>query len=252
MSQGEDYIAFEAKHLLPGAETKWIAVRAQVFRGSDGQPNRILGVAMDVTERHDAEDRLQIAARELQHRVKNTLAVVQTLASQTFRGGRSADESLGVFSARLRALANATEIVTRSEWLDANVRDILDLVTMPYRDATADAFTFEGPTVMLPSKSAIGLGMAIHELCTNATKYGALGHPGGRVEIRWSSDTGKRVRLLWRETGGPPVREPERRGFGTRLLERGVFEGASGQIRLDFDPLGVICRIEMPGSEPLS
>lgn len=242
VARGDRQIQVEAKYIWPDGTVKWLAIRANVEMDPDGSPSRAIGIVMDITERREAEERLRVVARELQHRVKNSLAVVQTVAAQTFRSQRPVAEMLSAFTGRLQALAVPTDLLTLTDWSGAELTDVLEKVTRPYRDAEADVFTFTGPPVSLPSSIAIAMAMGMHELCTNALKYGALSVPNGRVEVRWRADD-QWLSLQWSETGGPPVSEDPKTGFGTKLLRRGLLEGPNGQVDLDFSAAGVICRI---------
>lgn len=243
MSRGETQLEFEVKHLWPDGTIKWLAIRAQLVQ-HPSKGVRVIGVALDITERRLAEDRMMLVARELQHRVKNSLAVVQTLADQTFKG-RATPEAMHSFAGRLQALAAATEVMTRSNWADADIAEVVAQITRPYRDAGRDPFIVEGPSVPLRSKLALAMGMAVHELSTNAVKYGALSASDGRVHVTWSLDDRGDLRFIWRETGGPPVAPPTQRGFGTRLLQRGLFDMPDGQVELIFEQSGVTCVIAL-------
>lgn len=249
MQRGETQMQFEAKHIWPDGTVKWLAIRAQLLKNDAGVPVRAIGVVMDVTERRTMEDRLAIVARELQHRVKNSLSVVQTIAAQTFRPSRPYAEALPAFTGRLQALAVATDIITRTDWMDGSVAEIVDQVTQPYRDATKDAFRLSGPEIGVPSKVAVGLGMALHELCTNALKFGALSGPEGLIDLEWREENDW-LEVTWRESGGPVILPPVSTGFGSRLLTKGIFEGPSGSVELRFHSEGVVCFIRANVSRP--
>jgi PAS domain S-box-containing protein len=242
LARGENQIQVETKIIWPDGTARWLAVRAQVINDDHGVPNRAIGVALDITTRRQLEDRLTLVARELQHRVKNALTVVQTIASQTFREPRPYKEAIEAYSGRLRALAEGTDIVTREDWSDAGIREVIERVTSPYRGADADPFEMRGGDFTVPSKVAIGLSMALYELCSNAVKYGSLSSDGGRVIIEWKTDGGW-LELRWRESGGPPVPSQPSAGFGTKLLRRGIFEGETGSVDLDFRSDGIVCTI---------
>lgn len=242
MQRGEANLNFEAKHIWPDGTVRWIAIRAQVVSDASGAPQRVIGVVMDITQRRAAEEQLSIVARELQHRVKNSLTVVQTLAAQTFKPGRPYPEAIAAFTGRLQALSTATDVLTRSDWSSGSLKEVIDQVLGPYRDDAHDRFDIVGQDVAAPSKVVMGVGMALHELCTNALKYGALSGPTGRVSVSWQQIDGW-LDLEWRETGGPPVNPSAAPGFGTRLLRRGIFEGAAGGVDLELLPAGVVCHL---------
>lgn len=241
---GNRTIRFEAKHQWPDGVVKWISVRAEVLVNDEGVPTRVIGVAMDVTDRRRYEEHLRLTARELQHRVKNSLAVVQSIAVQSFRGSRSKEEGIDVFSGRLRALASATDLLTKANWEAIAVKDIVDEILHPFRDVERNRIAAHGDEVRIPSTVAVSLGMALHELCTNAVKYGALSNEIGTVSVNWKV-SGEGMLLEWRETGGPPVSPPTGGGFGTKLLTRGLLDDGTGSVDLHFDPAGVRCIITL-------
>lgn len=241
-AKGDRTIRFEAKHQWPDGVVKWIGVRARILVDDQGAPTRVIGVAMDVTERHRYEEQLQLTARELQHRVKNNLAVVQSIAAQSFRGSASKEEGVAVFAGRLRALASATELLTKGNWEAVPVAEIVEEILRPFRDEKRSHFTFEGAPIRIPSNIAVTLGMALHELGTNAVKYGALSNDRGVVAVRWQPNAAGIV-IDWQEKDGPAVAPPARSGFGTKLLTRGLFDDGTGRVDLAFDPAGVRCTI---------
>lgn len=242
VARGEKSIRFEAKHLWPDGTVKWISVRAQLVVDAEGIPQRVIGVAMDVTDRRFAEERLVVTARELQHRVKNSLTVVQAIATQTFRSAKTKEEGVATFSGRLHALAAATELVTQGNWTTVSVRGVVDEITSPYRNDAGTRFRMDGDDETVGSTNAVSLGMALHELCTNAIKYGALSAEGGYVEIAWRTKDGI-LTLTWQEVNGPPVSVTGSKGFGTRLLTSGLFDPGVGKVELEFRSTGVFCRL---------
>lgn len=185
---------------------------------------------------------LRLLINELNHRVKNTLAIVQGIAWQSFRTGGVPETVREAFEGRLTALAAAHDVLTRQNWEAGSILHIVAEATAPHH-AGDGRLTAEGPSVDLEPKTAVALALAMHELATNAVKYGALSTPGGRVEVRWTADGGM-LRLTWRESGGPPVAPAAQRGFGARLLEHGLAAELGGEVTLDFRPEGLICRVE--------
>jgi PAS domain S-box-containing protein len=209
----------------------------------------------DITERKKAEEHQSLLINELNHRVKNTLATVQSIAAQSFREAEASGEAGRValtraaFEARLFALARAHDVLTQENWESAGLRDIIDQAVAPYRGGVDyHVFITEGPNLRVTPQMALSLSMALHELCTNAVKYGALSRSGGHVHVSWSAvnDQERRLRLVWRERDGPPVAPPTRRGFGTRLIERGVARELGGQVTLSYDPEGLTCKVDVP------
>lgn len=221
---------------------RWLLDRAVAFeRTPDGRIAKTLSAAIDIDERKRAEDRRKLLINELNHRVKNTLAAVQSIARQTLRGGRSAEQTIEQFTARLVALSAAHDVLTRENWEGAALREIVAGALAPF-SLGQDRVVIEGPEVRLPARTALGLAMALHELATNALKHGALSGEEGVVRIGWSA-SGDRLDLEWRESGGPPTAAPDHGGFGVRLLTQGLPAELGGTVELDFDPVGVVCRI---------
>jgi two-component sensor histidine kinase len=191
-----------------------------------------------LAERGQYEDELRLLNRELAHRMKNTLAMVQAIISQSLRGASSLTEASTTINARIQTLAKAQDLLTGMSVTAAEITAITDAALAPHRDG-ADRIHIHGPRVYLSAQQALGLSLAVHELATNATKYGALSVPHGRVDITWSHHLGDGFSFDWRESHGPTVIEPTRRGFGSRLTERIVSDLFKGQAKIDFAPDGV-------------
>ena len=211
--------------------------------GSDGSPLGLHVVGRDVTERKRAEEHQRLLINELNHRVKNTLAVVQSIVHQTLRNGSDAAAVRSNLEGRLSALSAAHDVLTRENWTSASMREIIANAIAPF--CSDERCTVEGPELRLNPKTAVSLALAIHELATNAAKYGALTNEHGRVSVTWTAE-GDRLKLSWREEEGPEVRAPANRGFGTRLIERGLAGELGGTVRVDFEPTGVVCTIDAP------
>jgi two-component sensor histidine kinase len=192
---------------------------------------------------------LRLMVDELNHRVKNTLATVQSLAGQSLRNATTASDGRIMLEARLRALAKAHDVLTREHWEGASLHEVVAGAMSLYGSGPERSrVESDGPEIRLRPKAAVAISMALHELATNAVKHGALSGDGGRVTIAWQppgEDDG-RFRLEWRERDGPPVSPPGRRGFGSRLLEQGLAHDLAGEVRLIFDRPGLICIIEAP------
>jgi PAS domain S-box-containing protein len=240
LAAGKDVAEYEFRIFRPDGEVRWIEGAARYIFDADGTLRRVVGTNIDITDRKQAEAHQRLLINELNHRVKNTLAIVQAIAWQSFRAGGAAKPVVQAFEGRLRALAAAHDVLTRKNWEAGPIGHIIEEAVAPHQDGR---LTAEGPSVDLDPKTAVALGLAMHELATNAVKYGALSRPAGRVEVRWTTDAG-RLSLTWRETGGPPVERPAQRGFGARLLEQGLAEELRGQVRLDFRPEGLVCEVE--------
>jgi PAS domain S-box-containing protein len=200
---------------------------------------------LDVTERKRAESQRDLLLAEIDHRVKNTLATVVSIANQSFSKDRSLEESRHSFSDRIRALAQTHTRLAEASWSGASLGTIIRDEIAPYRGA--DNVRITGPDVVLNPKCAISLGLAIHELTTNAAKYGALSSTTGLVEICWQlSSSADEIRLNWAESGGPPVSPPKRTGFGRLLLERVLVSDLRGAVKLEFGREGLTCSIVLP------
>lgn len=206
-------------------------------------------IARDVAERSwaaveqaRAEQHQLLLINELNHRVKNTLASVQGIAFQTLRGEVSLAEGRARFEARLMALSGAHNLLTEENWGGASLERVVS-DSIEHLAGEAGRFDIEGEPLRLAPRAALALAMALHELGTNAAKYGALSTDGGRVSISWTQE-GDGLHLCWRESGGPPVEPPGRRGFGSRLIERGLAADLGGTATLDFDPSGLRCDIK--------
>jgi len=224
----------------------WAQLTASLQRAEDGSPLYCISVVEDITERKRAEEVRALMVDELNHRVKNTLAIVQGLAAQSFRGIADAGPALAAFDGRLHALSTAHDLLTRESWKSADLSEVArDTLTAQGVDLAR--LVLDGPPVMLAPKQAVSIAMALHELATNAVKYGALSVPGGRVELVWHCNGG--LTLRWQEIGGPPVKPPARRGFGTRMIEKALAYELGGTVQLDFASAGVCCTIQAPITE---
>jgi PAS domain S-box-containing protein len=209
----------------------------------------IVGISFDVTARRKAEQHQRLLINELNHRVKNTLATVQSIASQTLRNAPTLDRAQTDIEERLIALSRAHDVLTRANWERARLRDIVEQAVEPYSNHQEDRLHILGPDVSLSPQVALALAMALQELATNAVKYGALSNEVGEIRISWLVDRSSapaRLTMRWDEAGGPPVVPPKRKGFGTRLIERSLASDLGGDVLIRFAPEGVTCTIEAP------
>lgn len=241
-------------------EVRWCYCTAELFSDDAGTPQRLIAATVDITERKRAEisllqtmaqmreheTRQKLLLDELNHRVKNTLAAVQSVAMQTLRDAHDLEDARGLFIERLMALSSTHSLLVKRAWDSAALRDLADVMLRPY----GHAYVMSGPDLSLDPNFAVSVGMALHELATNAVKHGAW-RDGGQVHIEVCADAGEQARITWRESGGPPVSPPGRSGFGSRLLTRGVAAELGGQVALDFAPDGLVCVIRAPLSERL-
>lgn len=220
-------------------------VRTAAYRGASGTAEGVVITVMDVSKLANVEAHQRTLIAELNHRVKNMLAVVLAIAHQTRRTSSSIDVFYEALAGRLRSMARAYELVSRESWTEVQLRDIAVQELAPF---DADRIRVAGEPVALPPRQALSIGMILHELATNASKYGALSVEGGMVELAWSSDGSedRRVSLQWRESGGPATAAPERRGFGLQLLEREASYNLDGLADVTFAESGVVANLDFP------
>lgn len=215
--------------------------------GLDGEVEAVAGTTRDVTDRRQHEEHLQLLVNELNHRVKNTLSTVQSLVRQTLENAQDVHDGGARIESRLLALSRAHDVLTRENWHSADIHDIVAGAVAPWESTPGQRFEIDGPPCRVDPKRALALAMALHELCTNAVKYGALSTPSGRVRASWDCSEGRdAMRFTWRESGGPPVTPPVQRGFGSRLLERGLRNDLGGEVELSYAPDGVVFRAVAP------
>ncbi|KRB23288.1 MULTISPECIES: PAS domain S-box protein [Mesorhizobium] len=232
-------------------ELRWLSRHIDFVHDETGKPVKMFGVMQDVTDRREAQARQELLTHELEHRIKNILAMVAAIASQTLRNTDIATAS-ATFNERLRALANAHDILNKTRWTSASIREVVDntVATFPL-----EQMSISGPALPINPKMALTLALAVNELATNALKYGALSTPDGKVAIEWSlqpsQDKPSDIRLIWRwrESGGPPVTPPSRRGFGRFLIERVFGTDFGGTVRIDYHPDGVECVLNAPAPQ---
>jgi PAS domain S-box-containing protein len=230
---------------------RWFLSRALPVHDAEGCVARWFGTNTDITELREAEERQKLLLAELNHRVKNTLASVQSIVSQTMRGSDSIEVFRDKLTARLLALSRSHSLLAKDTWQGADLGEVVSETLSPYRaEGAAGRVTVRGPAVRLGPTAAVTLGMALHELSINAAKYGALAVPTGQILAEWRIDWrgGKTPALefLWQESGGPPVSAPSKTGFGARLIERGLAHELNAEVCLDFAPAGLGCRIRLP------
>jgi two-component sensor histidine kinase len=213
----------------------------------EGKVGGVLVVCRDVTSEHMAREALNLINEELKHRVKNTLAVLGAVASQTFRDV-SSKADLEKYQGRLAAFARAHDLLTAANWAAAPLQDVISSALSPYRTGEG-RITVAGPPLVVKSRQALALSLAIHELATNALKYGALSVPSGRVSITWTAElhaSAPRFIFVWQELGGPPVLEPANAGFGSRLISRALKDDFRGIVEVSYASTGLICSLTTP------
>lgn len=242
-----------SSHFEAAADTyigipKWWSVSVSPIAGPDGRPARVLSVSRDHTALHEAREQQQLLNGELSHRLKNVLTLVQSIANQTLRGAHSVEDASAAFSSRLASLGRATDVLTTTAWQQAELHDVVD-AGMSAVSGMKDRITFGGPRIRLNSQVALALTLALHELATNATKYGALSNDTGSVALRWQvngNNGASCFHLIWQERDGPPVVRPTQRGFGSRMIERSLGAYFRGRTVLDFPAEGAVFRIDAP------
>jgi PAS domain S-box-containing protein len=239
-SDGRYDVEYRVKQ--PDGSWRWLSAWGLVEfqgEGSERKPVAIAGASRDLTQRKQAEEQQRLLLDELNHRVKNTLATVQAITTQTLRTARDLPAAREAVERRIHSMAQAHDLLTSRSWKGANMTDVAARALEAFTPAQAK---FSGELVELSPRHTLALSLALHELATNATKYGALSCPGGSVKVTWTVQDGK-LRLDWEECGGPPVARPTRKGFGTRLLEILLARDLGGSLKLDYKVSGVRCRV---------
>jgi two-component sensor histidine kinase len=248
LASGDDYAGeYRVRHATP---TRWLAARGSVVeRTPDGRPQLVFGVNYDITTRKETEERQRLLLRELNHRVKNTLATVQALATQTVRHASDPRAFLSAFSARLQALGEAHNLLSDREWKGISLPELARKEIAAFDDQAGSRILIKGDEVLITPDQALGLGMILHELASNALKYGALSVPDGHVRLNWALEgigPQRRLTVSWREVGGPKVEPPPREGFGMILIRRSLAKTLSSTVEHEFRPEGVVASITLP------
>jgi PAS domain S-box-containing protein len=234
------------------ASLRWYDFHIEPLRGVTGETIGIVCAAVDITGRKESEAQLRLLMRELTHRSKNLLAVIQAMARQTGGEAPSIEAFLDQFGLRLQALATSHDLLIQEGWHGASLYDLVKSQMGHHLDAKSAQVTMEGPAILLRPEAAQNLGLALHELATNAAKYGALSVATGKVSITWrsvSSGESEAVEIIWLESGGPQVVEPTRSGFGLLVIKRNLARALEATVDLTFAPEGVRCRVLMPASQ---
>jgi two-component system, chemotaxis family, CheB/CheR fusion protein len=235
-------------------------MRLRPYRTIGNVVNGVVITFVDITDRKRSDDVRLHMIDELNHRVKNTLTIVQALADRSFKGSVDVDK-LRVFEGRLVSLSKTHSLLSRQSWQSVPLRDLADQELKPYRRDDSANVLIEGPELHLKSNATLALGLALHELVTNAVKYGALANESGKLRLAWDvvrAPGAASLRLTWSESGGPPVVEPKRRGFGSTVIERGLTRELGGEVKIDWRGSGMLytivlplASIEAPGTETL-
>jgi two-component sensor histidine kinase len=250
-ADAEGFFRVEARiERADGRGEGWLLWIGRVFFSTEGRPQRAVAVVLDISDRKEAELRQRVLLDELNHRVKNTLATVQAIAGQTLRRTSDPEAFVRSFEARLLSLSKTHNLLTHSGWRGARLKDILAAELEPFGRGDGARARLSGPELELPARHAVAIGMVLHELTTNAAKYGALSTPEGRVAVTWTimlgRDSPRTLTLNWQEMDGPPVSPPSREGFGSRLIRRTMEGELSGRVAFDFGPAGLRVSLTVP------
>ena len=232
-----------------GAVERWYDLHMEPLREVTGASVGLICASVDVTARKEGEVHLRLLMRELTHRSKNLLAVIQAMARQTARRSQSVDKFTDEFAARLQALAASHDLLVQESWHGALLSDLVRSQLGHYLDRENSQISVNGPSVFLKPEAAQNIGLALHELATNAAKYGALSVSTGQVSITWGwaqETSPNAAEIIWIETGGPAVSPPEQRGFGSVVIERNLAKTLDANVHLSFEPGGIQCRIVVP------
>ena len=232
----------------PDGREIWLEESSRAEFDTAGRRVRLKGLTLDITERKQSDERQGLLIAELDHRVKNLLARVAVISTYTRQGSNSIDQFVEVLDKRIQSMANAHSLLSQNRWAGVNLAHLVHNQLAPY--ATMANTMIGGPDVTLTPTTTQAVAMALHELVTNAVKYGALSNPNGHVSVNWDrhqyEDTTPRVKIEWRETGGPPVVSPSKVGYGTSLIRELIPHELGGTVDLAFAPDGVFCKIDVP------
>jgi two-component sensor histidine kinase len=246
---GDYEVEYRVIGIKDGIE-RWVLAQGRAFF-ENGKALRMVGTARDVTERKQREAHVRFLMREIAHRSKNLLAVIQAMARQTAMTAGSAHDFEQIFSARLQALAASHDILMDEDWHGASIEELVRTQVGHYVDLVGTRINLTGPEMMLKPEAAQNLGLALHELSTNAAKYGGLSNEDGHVEIRWDLGEG-RFKIAWQEIGGPRVSPPAREGFGHKVVTRIVTLALEGKVDLRFEPSGLVWSLDIPDKHVLT
>ena len=257
LADKQDTFTSEYRAVHPDGTTLWLRGRAQVLaRGPDGKALRMVSIVTDVTDRKAAEDHIQFLMHEISHRSKNLLMVIQSIARRTARTAGSMEEFERRFERRLQGLAASHDVLVRENWQGAPLADLVRQQLAAFAEIQGSRIEVSGPEIVVTAEAAQALGLAIHELATNAIKYGALSVPAGKLSVSWAfdGDTGAARPLLlnWVEQGGPQVTPPQRKGFGHVVIGEMVERSLNGKVAMEFAPKGLNWRVSIPATNLVS
>jgi len=239
---------FDAEMRVPSV-SRWLTARGRVYqRDASGKPLIMMGASLDVTDARRSAEQTRLLLRELNHRVKNTLAMIQSVARQTIRQSPDPKEFIDAFSGRLRTLSDTHVLLANRDWEGVRLYDVIAVQLGPDFLTQPDRADVSGTDMLLPADHALGLGLILHELTTNAHNHGAWSDDTGMVRIAWEvrEQPTRGIALSWRESGGPKVTQPDETGLGTRLIERSLAKVLDSKVELEFHPDGVRMDLWMP------
>jgi two-component sensor histidine kinase len=253
LADNEDSFAAEYRIVRPDGAVRWVSGRGQVIaREPDGKARRLINIVADITDRKASEDHLQFIMREMTHRSKNLLTVIQSIARRTARNAGTIEEFEERFGQRLQGLAASHDVLIDEDWRGAPLADLVRQQLVPFVDARSTRVEMAGPAIVVTAQAAQAIGLAIHELATNAMKHGGLSVATGKVRISWSfEDTAggpRALRLRWIEHGGPAVALPAHKGFGHMVIDSMLARSLNGEVKLDFAPAGLDWSVLIPSS----
>ena len=245
-ARGERHFEVEYRMRRTDGQIRWLLVRAELIPERDGQPRGAIGVAMDITDRKETEERMKLLAREVDHRANNLLTVVQ--GTVQLSQAATPEALKAVLVGRIAALGRAHQLLSEARWEGADLRRLVEEELLAFSLGEATRVSIEGPDVALSPAAAQALAMALHELATNAAKYGALSVPAGKVGVNWTRKGKGALSIRWAERGGPAVAAPSKRGLGTAMLARALSGPLGGKSKLDWRASGLVCDLELPAS----
>jgi PAS domain S-box-containing protein len=253
----QDFFTSEYRTVHPDGTVLWLRGRGQVIaRGADGKAQRLVSIVTDVTDRKAAEDHVQFLMLEISHRSKNLLMVIQSIARHTARSAGSMAEFERRFERRLQGLAASHDVLVAKNWQGAPLAELVRQQLAPFAEIQGSRIELAGPDIVMTAEAAQALGLAIHELATNAIKYGALSVPAGKVSVSWAlqseADAPQPLLLRWIEHGGPPVSPPERKGFGHVVIGEMVERSLGAKVAMEFASEGLRWSVVIPAHNLVS
>jgi two-component sensor histidine kinase len=252
VTDNQDSFPAEYRIVKPDGQIRWLAGHGRVLdRQPNGNARRVLNVATDITDRKAAEEHQRFLLQELSHRSKNLLTIVQSIANQSLRNSKDQKDFQNRFNGRLGGLAASNDLLARGDWRGSSLRELVEFQLAPFIDLSSPQLEIHGPEVTLAADASQAIGLALHELATNAVKYGALSSSQGQLSVSWAVDqppsTGG-LRLDWRERGGPPVVQPKDKGFGHVVIKDMIEQSVRGSVELDFAEEGLHWSLQAPAS----